>query len=966
MSHETAAADETIALAGNQTLRLHDPRVVWTVRSGEAHVFVVALQGGEPAGARRYLATATSGDALFGMEIPEDGLVDVIVVGTPGTRLTSQDWDDWRRAASGGPDGGGRLGALDRWIAGLSAGLTGDMAPRAYRALPVPGALDLAEGDDARPESGTAWIRVLEGRIFIAGAAPLAVGPDDGVVPVAAQIWVRAAGPVRLAATATAAAVAAPDADAALRRFHRLVLEGAARQAEAEAGEDSARLGARASADAAGVEEGLLRLVSAFQPPRSTDALVREAGADADVLLSACRLVGAPMGIAMQPAPRSSLGAGRGDPLAAIARASRIRMRAVTLDGLWWARDAGPLLGFRTEGSRPVALLPTRAAGYAAADPSTGAVVPVTAAVADTIAPTAYVFYRPFPARRLGALDLLRFGVRGSGLDLATILTMGVLGGLFALAAPIVTALLVDRAIPAIDRGLLAQLTLALVAGALGAFAFQVTRSIAELRVVGKVDAAVQAAVWDRLLSLPVPFYRGYSSGDLAVRALGIDSIRQALTGAVLSSLLAALFSALSYALLFIYAPGLALVVTATLVVALGVTALGGLLQLNNERRLGAVRGRIAGMVFQFLIGISKLRVAAAERRAFGVWARAFGEQSGLVRRTQMVALAVGTFEAVFPVAVLIVVFAAVASLRGTLSTGAFLAFNAALGQVIAAVVALSAAVTASLEVVPLYERARPILHELPEVDPTKADPGELAGDVEVNAVTFRYSAGGPAVLDAVSLNAKAGQFIALVGPSGSGKSTLLRLLLGFEQPEAGSIHYDGQDLAGLDVRAVRRQLGVVLQSGKLMPGDIYTNIVGANRLTVDDAWEAARLAGFEDDVRAMPMGMYTYIMEGGGAISGGQRQRLLIARAIVTRPRILLFDEATSALDNQTQAAVSRSLEGLRATRIVIAHRLSTIVRADRIYVMDRGRIVQHGTYEELMAQPGLFADLAKRQLVS
>ena len=268
-----------------------------------------------------------------------------------------------------------------------------------------------------------------------------------------------------------------------------------------------------------------------------------------------------------------------------------------------------------------------------------------------------------------------------------------------------------------------------------------------------------------------------------------------------------------------------------------------------------------------------------------------------------------------------------------------------------------------AVQVVPLYERARPILEAPPEVDPAKAAPGDLSGEVELSHVSFRYQPDGPLILDDVSLHVKAGEFVAFVGPSGAGKSTIIRLLLGFESPASGSIYYDHEDLSGLDRQALRRQIGVVLQDGKLTPGDVFSNIVGSSPLTQDDAWEAARLAGLEEDIHDMPMGMQTVIGEGAATLSGGQRQRLMLARAVASRPRILLLDEATSALDNRTQADVSRGLERLKATRIVVAHRLSTVRNADCIYVIDGGRIVQSGRYEELVGQKGLFADLAKRQ---
>jgi ATP-binding cassette subfamily C protein len=300
------------------------------------------------------------------------------------------------------------------------------------------------------------------------------------------------------------------------------------------------------------------------------------------------------------------------------------------------------------------------------------------------------------------------------------------------------------------------------------------------------------------------------------------------------------------------------------------------------------------------------------------------------------------------------------------LSTGKLVAFLTAYGIFQNTLLHMSTALLCTLGVVPLYQRLKPILTTLPEVDTTKSHPGELRGNIEVSQVNFRYHPDGPLILKDVSLHVNSGELIAIVGPSGAGKSTLMRLLLGFEMPESGAVYYDGQDLSKVDVLEIRRQLGVVLQNSQIMMGSIYENIVGAAsaNLTLDDAWEAARMAGCEEDIRHMPMQLHTILPPGGGTLSGGQRQRILIARAVVKKPRMLFFDEATSALDNATQEIVSKSLEKLQSTRIVIAHRLSTIRNADRIYVMDKGRIVQSGTYYELIKQKGVFAKLAKRQM--
>ncbi len=390
-------------------------------------------------------------------------------------------------------------------------------------------------------------------------------------------------------------------------------------------------------------------------------------------------------------------------------------------------------------------------------------------------------------------------------------------------------------------------------------------------------------------------------------------------------------------------------------------------MQIRPQRELFEVRGRLSGLLLQLITGISKFRVASAETRAFVMWSRLFSRQKDLYRKVRLSSNALLVFNAVYPTVCLgLIFFVNTFFLHPPkvklLGTGDLIAFLAAFAQFLLTMLQVSSALIVALSVLPLYERAQPIFSTLPEVDTTKSDPGKLSGEIEISDVSFRYRPDLPLVLRGISLQIRPGQFVAFVGASGGGKSTLLRLLLGFESPESGAIYYDGHDLAGLDTQAVRRQLGVVLQTSQLVSGDIFTNIVGSSALNVADAWQAAKMAGLEADIKRMPMGMHTIVEEGGGAISGGQRQRLMIARAIVAKPRILIFDEATSALDNETQRTVSASLEGLQVTRIVIAHRLSTILNADRIYVLGDGVIRQSGTYEELLEQGGLFGELIKR----
>jgi len=967
-------------VGGHQPFLLNDPDGLWVIYLGRLDIFAVPLQNGQISGARSYLFSVEAGQAIFGMALA-DASVGLLAVGADGTRLLQAKQSRLRQLAQDTDFAPIAAALLDDWITQLSTGLVKERPPAGdVRLAPSPEPVLVAEGCVALPDNQVIWVKPVSGQAQFVSRPDLLLASyplTNGYFPLSSQSWLRAADPNSLYVLDTGTFMEQDATWSGLENFHRLALTYVARQMAQTRQAEQSRLQRQVEANQLVMRGALSRLVTLLAP--ETIAWLRSDEAQADPLLAACRRVGQAAGVTIRPHPSARAGQPPVDPLGSIAKASRVRLRRVALRGEWWRQDSGPLLAFLSAPTRengeaetgevaehPVALLPTSPRSYELIDPAEQTRRPVTPELAAQLNVFAYTFYRPFPERALSAFDLLRFSLWGLRSDLWTVLVMGLAISLLEMVNPVMTGILFDSVIPSADRGQLWQISLALLIAALAATMFELTRGFALLRLQTKPEVATQAAIYDRLLRLPAPFFRRYTAGDLAVRVGGISAMRQMLSATTITTILDGLFSVLTFGLLFYYSPPLALIATGLTLVAITATALTGYFHLRYGRKLSDLEGRISGLVLQLVTGIAKFRVAGAEARAFAVWAENFAQEKALAFQAGQSGNRLAVFSAIFPVLSSMAIFGGLIYFQqgGGLSTGSFLAFNAAFGQFLAAALSLTTTVISILAIVPLYERARPILQAQPEVDEAKINPGALSGDIEISHVTFRYQADTPLILDDVSLRIRPGEFVAFVGPSGTGKSTLFRLLLGFEKPEAGSIYFDGKDLAGLDVQAVRKQMGTVLQNGQLMPGDIFTNIVGSAPLSLDEAWEAAQLAGLEEDLKQMPMGMHTVIGEGATTFSGGQRQRLMIARAIVHKPRILLFDEATSALDNRTQELVSQSLAGLQATRIVIAHRLSTIINADRIFVLLNGQIAQSGTYAELMSQPGPFVELAKRQL--
>ena len=629
-----------------------------------------------------------------------------------------------------------------------------------------------------------------------------------------------------------------------------------------------------------------------------------------------------------------------------------------------WQRDAyGPMLGYLREKGTMVALLPGALYGYRYVDPETGRSIRITRKNAGLFAREAMCFYQPLPMKPLGIPDLLRYmaGSLSRG-DLALIVLATLTATLVGMIEPQVYGLVTGAVAQSRNLNLLGGLAGFLLGSAFAAQLLEMVRSLLMERLNTKTSQAVEASVMMRILALPVSFFRKYSSGELSSRADSVGSLCNTILNNVLSVGLSSLMSLLYVTQIFSYAPELVLPSVGIILATVGVSVGAALVQVGISRRKMELSAKENGMSYAMLNGIQKIRLAGAEKRMFARWGRLYARIARLEYNPPAFVKLNNVLTTGISLGGTILLY--YLALKSGVAGSQYYAFSAAYGRVFGAFSALAGIVISMAGIRPVLEMAEPILKAEPEVGENREAVTQVNGNLEISHVSFRYEENTPYILQDLNLKIRAGEYVAIVGRTGCGKSTLVRLMLGFEKPEKGAIFYDRYDLNSIDPRSLRRRIGVVLQNGELFQGDIFSNItISAPQLTLEDAWEAAETAGIAQDIREMPMGMHTIISEGQGGISGGQKQRLMIARAVAPKPKILILDEATSALDNKTQKQVSEALDRLHCTRIVIAHRLSTIRNCDRILVMDAGAIVEEGSYEELIARKGYFSDLVARQ---
>ncbi|MDG4782179.1 ATP-binding cassette domain-containing protein [Micromonospora sp. WMMD961] len=967
-----------------QVCRLNGPVAGWLVTGGEADLFAVRRAGMSPS-RRHHVARLPAGGL-----VPTStalGAWQLILVPLPGGELRGlsqrhlsllQRHVRLGRPADEGPSPRARaaatemVAAMDLVLVTIADALRHGQAPREASTLRGREIVSLAQGSALTSTGGAWWLRSAGGQLRRNDGGPVEMSGEHELLLIAERDWVVAESACAVESHGSWDLLVAGQLRSAVdQHVARLLRMVESRIEEA----DAALLRAverRRQVDAAVLAAAARRSIGVIGaggvvPMPDTEAGFDRYGRAASVVRVVTEGMGSPVN---EPADRSRAVLGDRAAVHAVARASSLFLREVRLPDLWWRRDLGPLVGWRADDDPEHAVaapLVFRRRRYHQVDPDTRAYSPINATVAATFAVEATQVQAPLP-QTARMRHLLRAGLVGAGRDVRGLLFAAACVALLGLGVPLTTGEVLGQLarqgeVDGLVGFVALMLSAAVVAGLVG-----VVQNLRLLRLDGRLQSGAQLAIWDRLLRLPARFFTGRSSGEIANSMLGISFVGEALSALLPQLVSAAATVAVTLGMLLVVEPVLGL--WGAGIVAVTLLTFGGfaVLIVRQQRSALPAEHRAAAMTNQLLGGIVKIKLAAAEARAHARWSEVAAAARAALQRVRQSQAGLVAFATVLPIAGQLVLFAVLMGpLAGRIPPADFFILNVGFAMLLGALLVLVSAGVEVIAAVPRLRSLNDILRADPEARPDKVDPGELRGEIALHRVTFAYQPDEPPVLVDIDLHVRPGEFVAIVGPSGCGKSTLLRLLLGFERQQQGAVLYDGQDLSELDVHAVRRQCGVVLQDGQLFAGSVRDNICGAGSFPLDQVWEAARMAGLADDLEALPMGMSTMVPFGGGTLSVGQRQRVLIARALAPRPRIIFLDEATSALDNRTQEVVTRSTATLAATRVVIAHRLSTVRAADTIVVLDGGRIVQRGSYDELIDQPeGLFRRLARRQLLT
>ena len=963
-----ARTGTSVPCAGNLPVKLDDTDSVWFIERGAVNLFLIESSDGVEQAPPYHLLRREAGSLLPGvapdgqdtgdattLSLIAKGLSDTLLRRLPASALSEVDPAELAVQT-------------DTWLTDITDTLSRFVSriPRPT-ALAEPGMTRTLEPCTLSVRRGVVWVSEpppgasLYMDMVDQAERAEAGGPPEAVIPLTRTSWLTLFDETNLSGRSTESLAQQGLLLPALASFHAtaFTLERINRRLAVvdDANLEHARTISRRTAEKAARQ----RLLNIYDLPVDGEARGEDT-ALADVLDIIGRHEGIDFRIPVRSGPSE-------DPvgLVDILDASGVRARRVSFrnEGDWWRSDSNAMLVFREGDGRPVALLPGMFGRYRAVDPVSKRSVRVTAARAAALGDEAWMFYRPLPERDVMPANLLRIALRGSAGDLARLVLAGVPGGLIKLLPALALGFVANHIAAGGSGEALYAVVVALAGfGLLGAL-LHMLQSTAMMRFEGRLASRVEAAFWDRLIRLPRSVLNRHPTGDLAMSAMTFRNLRDGLQRVVADGLLSVVFLLPVFAVIFLYDAALGAVTLFFSFVSLLIVVLLGLRQISPYGRMIGAARRVAGRLFQIVGGIAKLRVENAEGSAYAIWARDYREQ----KRAE---IELGAFEghsrafgAALPfLAGGVLLFAVAAVGDREVPVGDFLVVYTVFIVFQSAVARLGESFGTLAAMLPAFDQLRPLLAAVPETE-VEGEPVEyLGGDILFDRVSFRFDPDGPLVLDDVTIRARPGEFIAITGESGAGKSTLFRLALGIDRPTMGAVYYDGRDLRHLNLKQVRRKIGAVPQSVDLHPQDLWDNLVGyRNEVESEEIWAAAGIAEVEDQIKSMPMGMMTMVGTG-SVLSGGESQRITIARSVIGSPRIMLLDEATNWLDNENQAKVMKNLTALTSTRLVIAHRLSTLEQADRIFVLQAGKIVESGSFSELMEIDGVFGELVKRQL--
>ena len=965
-----ARSGTSVPCAGNLPVELDDPDNAWFIDRGAVDLFLLEFKDGVEHAPPQHLLRCQSGRLLPGVapdeqdDYQKDTTLRLIAKGLPGTLLK-------RLPASllSKVDPADLAEQTDTWLTAITKGLSRFVShlPRPT-ALAEPGLTQTLAPCTLSVQRGVVWVSEESGSstlfMDMIDQAQLAEasGPHQAVIPLTRSSWLTLFNEGTVSGKSTETLARQGMLPSALASFHAVAfnLERLNRRLAVvdEANLERERTSSRRTAE----EAARQRLFNIYDLP-----IDREAKIEDTALADALQIIGRHEGIDFR-IPARSRPSDSPIGLLDILDASGVRARRVRFkdEGNWWRGDSNALLAFRSEDGQPVALLPGMFGRYREFDPVSKRSVRVTADRAGALEEEAWMFYRPLPSGKVKPADLLGIALHGSSANLLRLVMAGLPGGLIKLLPALALGFVANHIVAGGSAEALYAVAVSLAGfGLIGAL-LQLLQSSALMRLEGRSASRVEAAFWDRLMRLPPKILHRQPAGDLAMSGMTFQNVRDDLQGVVADSLLSVIFLLPVFCVIFFYDATLGSIALLFSLASLLVTVVLGLRQISPYGRMISAARRVTGRLFQIIGGIAKLRVENAEGSAFAIWARDYREQKRA--EVEMGALeghsrAFGDALPFFAGGVLL--FAVVTVGDGIVPIGDFLVVYTVFIVFQSAIARLGESFGTIAAMLPAFDQMRPLLSSIPETSDEGEPVERLGGDVLFDRISFRYDPDGPLILDDVTIHAHPGEFVAIAGESGAGKSTLFRLALGIDRPSAGAVYYDGRDLKSLNLKQVRRKIGSVPQSIGLHPQDLWDNMVSHHeKVAIDEVWSAARIAEIEDQIKGMPMGLMTMVGTRGAVLSGGESQRVTIARSVIGRPRIMLFDEATNWLDNESQAKVMRNLTGLTSTRIVIAHRLSTLEKADRIYVMQAGKVVQSGSFSELMEVDGIFKDLVKRQV--